>query len=125
MSKEEQEFHAIDNVPWTTPPGGSGAAADGVTEKILNWDPEKGVGSRLLHFEPGSETDEVISHDFWEEVYVLEGGLHDKNLNQTFTAGMYACRPPGMPHGPYTSPDGCTTFRGEVLRLEVMPRCLE
>ncbi len=110
MAKEEQEFHAIGSVAWTTPPGGSGAAAEGVTEKILNFDPEKGIGSRLLHFEPGSDTDEVILHDFWEEVYILEGGLHDKNLNQTFTAGMYACRPPGMPHGPYTSPDGCTTF---------------
>ncbi len=30
--------------------------------------------------------------------------------NQTFGAGMYACRPPGMPHGPWHSPDGCLTF---------------
>ena len=60
MSKEEQEFHAIQSVPWTEPPGGSGASAEGVTEKILNFDPTKNVGSRLLHFEPGSETDEVI-----------------------------------------------------------------
>jgi hypothetical protein len=23
---------------------------------------------------------------------------------------MYACRPPGMPHGPWTAPTGCLTF---------------
>ena len=29
---------------------------------------------------------------------------------KTFTAGMYACRPPGMVHGPYRVPRGCTTL---------------
>jgi len=23
---------------------------------------------------------------------------------------MYACRPPGMPHGPWRAPEGCITF---------------
>ncbi|MED5569770.1 MAG: cupin, partial [Chloroflexota bacterium] len=30
--------------------------------------------------------------------------------------GMYACRPPGMPHGPYLSPIGCTTFEVRYYR---------
>jgi hypothetical protein len=65
----------------------------------------------------------VVRHDVWEEVWILEGAITDLSLGQTFTAGMYACRPPGMPHGPWISPEGCMTFevryadptaRGEV-----------
>jgi hypothetical protein len=50
----------------------------------------------------------VALHDVWEEVYLVEGAIHDLTLDRTFTAGMYACRPPGMPHGPWISPDGVT-----------------
>ena len=110
MPKEEYEFHDHDGVPWTPVAAGSGAAAEGMVEKILNLDDATGVGTRLLKFPPGVETSEVIVHDFWEEVYILEGELHDKRINTTFTPGMYACRPPGMPHGPYSSPKGCMTF---------------
>ena len=110
MAKIEREFFHNDEVDWTPVSAGSGAAGHGMTEKILNFDPDAGVSTRMLRFPPGAETDEVITHDFWEEVYIIEGELHDKRINQTFTSGMCACRPPGMLHGPYSSPVGCTTF---------------
>ena len=90
MPKEEYEFFGHEGVPWGPVAAGSGAAAEGMVEKILNLDHSTGVGTRLLKFPPGE--------------------LHDKRLNETFTAGMYACRPPGMQHGPYSSPKGCMTF---------------
>ena len=40
----------------------------------------------------------------------LEGELIDLGKRQTFTAGMYACRPPGMVHGPYRVSRGCVTL---------------
>jgi hypothetical protein len=52
----------------------------------------------------------VVRHDVWEEVWILEGAITDLSLGQTFTAGMYAGRPPGMPHGPWISLEGCMTF---------------
>lgn len=110
MSKEEREFFHHDGVSWTPVAAGSGAAGVGMSEKILNIDHETGVSTRLLRFLPGTETSEMITHDFWEEVYILEGELHDKSVKETFSIGMCACRPPGMPHGPYSSPIGCTTF---------------
>ena len=58
----------------------------------------------------------VQRHDFWEEVWIIDGALHDIPLNQTFPKGMYACRPPGMPHGPWRTPDGCTTFEVRYYR---------
>lgn len=88
------------------------AGVEGLTEQILSRDDLTGDYTRMLHFRPGTDTSSAgpQSHDFWEEVWIIEGTLHDIPLNKTFTAGMYACRPPGMPHGPWTSADGCKTF---------------
>lgn len=107
MPKPEFEFfdptslpsEAVGNVP-------------GLTEKILSRDPDTGDYTRMLEFEPGTDTTPmgVQRHDFWEEVWIIEGSIHDLTLDETFCAGMYACRPPGMPHGPWRSPDGCRTF---------------
>jgi len=107
MPKAEREFFPTHSVGWT-PTGG----VTGLSERILATDPESGVASRLLRFDRGTDTSTAGPqvHDFWEEVYILEGSLHDLRLDQTFTAGMYACRPPGMPHGPWIAPDGCLTF---------------
>ena len=55
------------------------------------------------------------THDFWEEVYILEGAIYDTVLKKNFTSGMYACRPPGMKHGPWISKEGCTTFEVRYL----------
>ena len=87
-------------------------AVEGLTEQILSRDDVTGDYTRMLHFQPGTDTSVMGPqvHDFWEEVWIIEGGIHDISLDQTFTAGMYACRPPGMPHGPWTSVGGCKTF---------------
>ena len=74
----------------------------GLTERILSYDPETGDYTRMLQFAPGTDTSPmgVQQHDFWEETLIREGSSHDRGLNRTFVAGMYACRPPGMPDGP-------------------------
>ena len=108
MSKPELEFFAPDDIEWRPVPGN----ADGLFERILAADPEQGVATRMLRFAPGTDTtpNGVQVHDFYEEVYILEGSIHDLELGETFSAGMYACRPPGMRHGPWASTDGCLTF---------------
>src|SRR5579884_841756 len=108
MPKPEREFFPATDVSWTPAAG----VVAGLRERILASDPDAGVATRILHFEPGTDTtpNGVQVHDFWEEVYILEGALHDLTLNQTFPAGTYACRPPGMPHGPWRAPEGCLTF---------------
>ena len=108
MSKPEHEFFDPETLPWQPV---AGAPAE-LSERILSRDPDSGDYTRLLRFEPGADTSAmgVQTHDFWEEVWIVEGALHDLRLNQTFGKGMYACRPPGMPHGPWTAPNGCITF---------------
>lgn len=108
MGKPEIEFRDVGEWGWVPIPG----PVPGLSERILAHDKAGGVASRMLRFEPGCDTtaNGVLRHDFWEEVYILEGELHDLELDRTFTEGMYACRPPGMPHGPWRSPSGCVTF---------------
>jgi len=107
MPKPEFEFFDPMSLPSQSVGG-----VPGLTEKILSRDTETGDHTRMLEFAPGTDTSSmgVQRHDFWEEVWIIEGSLHDLTLNQTFCAGMYACRPPGMPHGPWRSEDGCRTF---------------
>lgn len=107
LAKPELEFTAVQEVGWTPVEGVAGQS-----ERILAADTHTGVGTRMLRFEPGTDTSAlgVLRHDFWEEVYILSGELHDLTLDQIFGAGTYACRPPGMPHGPWRSEPGCVTF---------------
>lgn len=102
MPKPEYEFHRP-NGDWR--PAGH---APGIEERILSVDPDTGDYTRLLRFEPGADStpNGTQLHDFWEEVYIVEGDLTDVRLGETFTAGMYACRPPGMEHGPWRSEAG-------------------
>ncbi len=107
MAKPEIEFIDPDtNFPWQPVAGDT----LGIKEKILSADPETGSYTRLLKFPPGIRTKETLCHDFWEEVLILEGELIDLGKKQTYGAGFYACRPPGMKHGPYEIPRGCVTF---------------
>ncbi len=107
MPKPEMEFIDPDtNFQWRPVAGDT----LGIKEKILSEDPETGSYTRLLKFPPGIRTKETLVHDFWEEVLILEGELIDLGKKQTYGAGFYACRPPGMKHGPYEIPRGCVTF---------------
>ncbi|HYE98352.1 MAG TPA: cupin domain-containing protein [Planctomycetota bacterium] len=114
MAKPELEFHDVSAVPWE--PAAPGVP--GLTQKILARESGPGVVTRLLRWEPGTDTSPAGAqiHDFWEEVYILEGSIVDLGLGKTFTRGMYACRPPGMRHGPWLSKDGCTTFEVRYSR---------
>lgn len=100
--KEEHEFFRAASVPWTDD-------GPGTTQRVLSRDTGDGTLTRLARWAPGTVSgDQVITHEYVEEVYLLEGSLTDLTLGQTFSSGDYACRRPGMPHGPYRTDDGCT-----------------
>lgn len=105
MARPEIEFAPTDPIPWQPVPD-----APGAEEKILSRDPETGDITRLVRFPRGFRGTLVLRHEFWEEVLILAGGFHDLTLGRTFGPMHYACRPPGMPHGPYECPEGCLAF---------------
>jgi hypothetical protein len=111
--KQHLEFVKVDlNTGWEVPPG----YPPGFYQKILASDldetSKKGSRTRLLKIEPGAYSTEPFVHDHWEEVYVVHGDLivgndaQGRGGEQCF-APTYACRPPGVHHGPFTSKGGC------------------
>ena len=116
VDKPTIEFRPVSEFAWTPVANG----VDGLWEAILARAGDTHVATRLLRFDPGTDTTPagVQVHDFWEEVWILEGSIHDLSLNRTFVAGMYACRPPGMPHGPWRSPNGCRMLEIRYYRQE-------
>ncbi|WP_078429839.1 cupin [Alkalihalobacterium alkalinitrilicum] len=84
----------------------------GLSQRIIAKIPGSEVATRILEFEPGTDTSPngVQIHDFWEELYIIEGSIIDLELDEEFTSGMVACRPPGMRHGPWKAPNGCKIY---------------
>jgi hypothetical protein len=101
--KSEHEFFPTGRLDWHPLP-------DGIAERVLSRDDEDtALLTRLARWPAGLDTSPagVITHDYFEEVYLLEGELHDLTLGTTFRAGDYTARRPGMAHGPYRTDTGC------------------
>ena len=113
MAKPALEFHDTRPIPWQKIEG-----APGQYEKILSRDPDTGDYSRMIYSQPdltqsllryNTPPGKVLVHDIWEEVFIYQGGIIDTTLNQDFGTHFYACRPPGMLHGPLFHPNGCVS----------------
>jgi len=109
MSKPEFEFFPSGTVEWTRVPG----QAEGLRERILAKVEGSSIATRILDFAPGADSSPngPQVHDFWEEVFIIEGEMTDVTLGLSISAGDYACRPPGMKHGPWRAGEnGCRMF---------------
>jgi hypothetical protein len=113
MAKPEIEFTATSSVEFSPciPP------VDGLSEAILARDDENGAVTRILKFAPGTDTSPagVLTHDFWEEIFIIEGSVTDQRLNRTFSAGDWAVRPPGHGTRPLGLRARCQNVRSPVL----------
>ena len=115
MAKPELEYFDTETIPWKPIKN-----SPGQYEKILSKDPQTGSFTRLLLSEPDFEkcisneeksSGRILCHeDMWEEVFIVSGTVFDTRLNRTSRAGYYACRPPGMKHGPLFHPAGAVCF---------------
>lgn len=105
MTKPELEFFDNASIEWK--PVETPGYSSGCYEKILSLDEETGSLTRMIKIEPGARISGTLKHDFWEEVYIIQGELIDTGKKQVFREGYYACRPPGMIHGPFETPSGC------------------
>jgi hypothetical protein len=105
MPKQELEFFdAKLTGKWVHPQG----YPEGVTQLLITECPDTKVFTRFLKFEPGTRTTSTLSHECWEEVYIIQGELIAEG--KCYTAGMTAVRPPHMPHGPFETVNGCLTY---------------
>jgi hypothetical protein len=107
MAKPAIEFFDTELVPWSPVAG-----QPGVSERMLAHDPSSGILTRMVRWAPGVDTSSAgaVAHEYFEEVLLMSGSIRDLTLGRTFAAGCYACRPPGMVHGPWKTADGCVMF---------------
>jgi hypothetical protein len=89
--KQAREFFDPSSLPWRPAAG----YPSGVWEQVLAGGEDEGATT-------------VVTHDFWEEIYIVSGACEVGDT--TYRAGMVAVRPPGMPHGPFRSAGGCVNF---------------
>jgi hypothetical protein len=77
-------------------------------------DEESGDYTRLTKFKSGysSEAFGEKTHDYPEEIFVIQGSLYDRAFDMWLEKGYYASRPPGEAHGPFMAD-------GEVIILEM------
>jgi len=113
VNKPHLEFHAVDmSAGWQVPPGYPAGIEQKILAGGLDEAGKSGSRTRLLRFAPGVFTTAPFVHDYWEEVYLIDGDLtvgNDAagNGGEAFAPGTYACRPPGAVHGPFKSQRGC------------------
>jgi hypothetical protein len=116
INKLHDEFKTLDmDAGWEVPPG----YPEGIKQKILSGaldeEARRGSRSRLLKFDPGVYTTAPFVHTYWEEVFLVTGDLTvgndaQGNGGESFKPFTYACRPPGVYHGPFKSENGCILF---------------
>lgn len=73
-----------------------------------------GIRTRLVRFHPGGGTREIYTHDYHEEVYLIEGDQTEVaapgRAAKTYGPGDYFFRAANTEHGPFHSERGCLLF---------------
>ncbi|MEL7470820.1 MAG: cupin domain-containing protein [Pseudomonadota bacterium] len=108
--KEHREFFdALTDEGWEDVPGYAG-----VTSKVLSGRMDhagrQGAVTRISRWAPGAAVSDVVTHDWCEEVFLISGAMSigtPEQEQQALPVGTYAVRPPGIPHGPFFSRNGC------------------
>jgi len=113
INKEHKEFHLLDMTKgWVVPAGYPAGIEQKILSGALDEQAKRGSRTRFLRFQPGIFTTKPFVHEYWEEVYLVSGDLIVGNDEQgrngtSFSRNTYACRPPGVHHGPFKSETGC------------------
>ena len=116
VNKPHLEFAPVDmKNGWETPAGYPAGIEQKILAGSLDEAQRRGNRTRLLRFAPGVYTTAPFVHDYWEEVFLVDGDLVVGNDaegqgGESFAAGTYACRPPGAAHGPFKSQGGCVLY---------------
>jgi hypothetical protein len=127
--KPHLEFVGIDMKAGWESPGTNYPTS--FTQKVLASDidekAKRGSRTRLLKLEPGAYSTEPFVHDHWEEVFLIQGDLVVGNDaqgkgGQSSQAFTYACRPPGVHHGPFASKGGCLLYEIHYYETSGKPR---
>ena len=106
------DFNVIDiEDGWETPEGYPPTVGAKILSGGLDEVNRTGHCTLLMRYLPGTVDTRVLSHDFFEEVWFIDGEMDwldaDDGVVQHIPKNSYVCRPPHVPHGPFRSLTGC------------------
>lgn len=113
---DHREFFQIDMLSgWEAVPGYPAGIWRLTLANTLNLTNRSGRSTRVIRFDPGAILSQAVFHEHCEEVFIYQGDLVvgcDENGEggEVFMAPTYAIRPDRVPHGPFTSRQGCLMF---------------
>lgn len=81
---------------WRHPDG----EPEGVQEALLNTHKD-GSYTHVLKVEAGTIFPERVSHEFFEEVYYIQGEMVNTKTHKKIRGGAYVLHRPGEYHGPF------------------------
>lgn len=114
--RSHREFFALGvddpHTPWSRASSTRGLIEYLTLSDNLDVQRRTGTRTRLSRWSVGAAIDLPVVHEFCEEVLLLRGTLEvgrDGVWTQCDRFGVwtYACRPPGIQHGPFHAPQGC------------------
>ena len=111
MKRMNIDFTSLDLTSgFTVRDGGVAGIHEKILSDHLDTAAKTGCRTRLLRLDPGVETPEAHDHDYWEELYMIEGEMMVGDGNggmRPVSSPSYACREPGFMHGPVRTETGC------------------
>ena len=111
MAPDYSEFAVLDlEGGWERPAGYPEGVGSKVLAGALDEDKKTGRQTSLTRWQPGTQFDQVLAHEYVEEVLVLEGELlcidESGAVVERIPRHSYVCRPAGVAHGPFRSDTG-------------------
>lgn len=106
------DVDAADEGQWQSVPDHAATISQLILADNLDSASRTGSRTRLIRWQPGTLLPLPVEHEYTEEVLVLDGdlvvGCDEAGAGgEVFEKYSYACRPPGVPHGPFTTRAGC------------------
>ncbi len=114
--KLHREFFAVrpdaNDTRWTPVASSRGLIQEILLGDTLDTATGRGSRTRLARWSPGALIAAPVVHEFHEEVFIIEGDLVVGcdalgEGGEPFGPYTFACRPPGILHGPFVSRGGC------------------
>lgn len=106
-----ESVRSFDEYRWESLPGCE-RVAQAILVNQLDEVNKRGTRTRLVRYGAESSTGAAFTHDFHEEVYLLEGeqeilDAESHELRGVYPRGTHFHRTAGTVHGPFRSRQGC------------------
>lgn len=115
----------LENLPWEVV-SSEHAISQAIYLDTLDHQKRTGIRTRLVRFHPGARTLDVYTHDYHEEVYLIEGEQTEHGQahrpEATYGEGCHFYRAAKTLHGPFETGKRLSAVRSSLLLIDLSKR---